>query len=185
MKRVVGVKETMRMFHDMRTAMQNRILRPAMRKLGPIVVKEVKSRAKQHKETGLLWKSFGHKVYTRRPSSPGVGSKIIIRAGFRKMVSVHRGKRKRLGVRVNKRKTMSQRASKSRMRDPRHYAHLMDKGFTDRSGKFHQGSGFQRKAADAKKTLVTSYLKYLIKLGIDRESAKAYAKTVARALARQ
>lgn len=163
------------MFRGMPPAMQNRILRPTMRKVGPVLVKAAKREASKRRETGLLAKSMGYRVHTHR-NKGGVWVEAKPRKGMGKFVSVHKTKRTSK-VRVNRSKTSGQRASKSVYRDPARYGHLiMGHGFTDRAGKFHPGLRAYARIADTQTPLVKQIATTGIRAGVAKEAARAFAR---------
>ncbi len=161
---VFGVKETMAMMQEMKVRMVKDIVRTGTRKSAAIVAKKTKALAKVtnrsakklgEKSTGALWRSIG--VLPQKSMKANL-------SGVRRLVGPRKGHQKRFG-------------NEKRTRDPRHYAHLIEKGFFHaKSGKFIPGWHFMRSAADLSIVDVKTTMEIAVALGVERETVKAYAK---------
>lgn len=141
--RLEGLADLMGQLEGLKQSVQNKILRPAVTKAAAPILGTMKSLVKsQSTDTGLLEKSLGAKIKTY-PS--GV---VVAILGSRREFKKDRktGMMKRVWKR-----TKAQSEGKAAKRIPVYYAHLVEYGFKDRSGKTVRARSFMRAALEARK----------------------------------
>lgn len=166
--RIRGLEQTLRALDGVKRGVRNRVIRAAVNAASTPVLKEIKSRVP--KETGLLRRSIGRKMWTAKRT----GTVIAIigpRRKFRQQVIAKKGWRKG-----------KIRHSDSTFSDPTKYAHLVEYGvdphFMPKRGAVHPGAApqpFVRPGWLATKGIAEAIIRKRIEEGVHSEARK-YAK---------
>ena len=121
-----GEKELLAMTRRLPVKVYRKAFRSALTKTGRRIARRAKDFAEKSKETGLLKKSIGSKVWTGRDGMT-MGVVIGPRTGFRQAVVTGKKGRKKA---LSKKKTMEaiSGGGEQTFRDPVKYAHLVEQG---------------------------------------------------------
>jgi HK97 gp10 family phage protein len=142
---LIGEKQLRKILATLPGKVRRKVLRQALNAAGTPILKEARARANESKESGTLKKSLKKKVKVF-PSGTGV-----VMIGPDKETSGEFNGKKRI---------------------PRYYAHLVENGHIDASGKFVPGKPFLRPAFDSKSGESLNVLKQKLADGVVREAAK-------------
>lgn len=166
----------MRALNEVKDSIRKKALRRGLMKAGRLVSKNAKGRLKGKTKatTGLLKKRL--KVWSKTYTD----GRVVVFAGYRKddpteLVPVKADQVFRVlkkGGRIV-RLTQPLPGQLQQRRNPAYYAHLVERGFTQTSGKHIPGRPFLRPALDATKSQCEQILAAEIKAGIEEAAAKA------------
>ena len=173
--KMLGVEDLIRSMDEWKRAVRARVIRNAVRKTGPIASRAMKQRAPR--ETGLLKKSIGHRVYTHR-NGMGAGMVAGPRKGFEATVVGRKRKRKprRYTQMTKNERNLGLAFGRTQKRNPTKYGHLVEGGFRTKGGGQVEPSRFMQLAWVSVQSRLTAAMRTAMKAGIEREAAKAAAK---------
>lgn len=142
-----GAKELERKLKKLGDKVHRKVSRQAITAAATPVVKAAKTNANDSKESGLLKRSLGKKVFTNKKSAT-----VVALVGARKDVTgEHEGQ----------------------IRKPSRYAHLVEKGHIDANGNHVGAQPFLRPALDQTGEQAMAVMRAKLASGIEREAKKA------------
>lgn len=139
-----GSKELQRTFDQLGERVQRSVLRSAVSAAATPITRAAKANAAR--ESGLLKRSLAKKIVTNK-------------------------KRQSVTAIIGPRRSVSG-TYKGKLRKPSRYAHLIEKGWIDKAGRFHAPQSFLRSAYEQTQGQVVSVMQDKLAAGVAKEAAK-------------